>query len=105
MVNFQQDNALSLTSHETKTWLQQNKIQILDWPSNSPDLNIIENVWGYLSRQFFAGGRQYHSGVDLIHEIHKTWNNLNINYIRSLYESIPDRIFDIIKSNGKYTKY
>lgn len=65
----------------------------------------MENIWGYLSRQVYASGRQFNSSADLVQEINKTWNNLDLNYIHSLYGSIPERIFEVIKNNGKYTKY
>ena len=33
------------TSRIAMNFLTQNRIDIIDWPSNSPDLNPIENTW------------------------------------------------------------
>ena len=40
---FQQDNCRIHTSNAMKTWFTDQNLDLLDWPSFSPDMNIIEN--------------------------------------------------------------
>ena len=41
---FQQDNDPQHTAKITKEWLQKNSVTILDWPSQSLDLNPTEHL-------------------------------------------------------------
>ncbi len=36
------------TAKIIKEWFRTNKIVIIDWPANFPDLNLIENIWRQL---------------------------------------------------------
>lgn len=102
---FQQDNASIHTAKIIKSWFRDENMQVLDWPALSPDLNIIENAWGWLARKVFEGGKQYDNANDLIRAIHHNWNAMPMSIVKNLYKSIPKRLLEVVKLGGKSTSY
>lgn len=104
-VIFQQDNSAVHTAIEMEEFWEKTGIDILDWPSCSPDLNPIENLWGWMVRKIYEGGKIYKNISDLKVAILEAWNAVPNSLITSLIESMPNRCLAVIKSNGNKTKY
>ena len=77
----------------------------MEWPAQSPDLNIIENIWLYMKRELQKSAVDITTKNDLLLEIQSVWRNIELDYIRNLYQSIPDRLDNVIKMKGHLIKY
>ena len=89
----------------TKRWFKEHKVDVLAWPAKSPDLKIIENVWGPLVRAVYPNGKQYHNHNDLIWAIGTAWFAFSETYLQKLYRSIPRRLYKVLESKGKSIDY
>lgn len=105
---FQQDNdpAHKPASNHLKTWNNNHgsSVQILqNWPPNSPDLNPIENVWGWMEAKVNELGcktwAEYRAAVIRIgREVPK-------KMINNLYRSMPQRMRLVLEKEGGKTGY
>jgi hypothetical protein len=51
---FQQDNDPKHTSRRAREWFEEHNINVLDWPAQSPDINVIKHLWGTLKKKLQA---------------------------------------------------
>lgn len=102
---FQDDNATPHRSRHTIRWKADNDIEGMVWPAQSPDINIIENVWRYIKIRLQKVVHRIKTKEDLIRESKRVWMDIEPVYIRTLYNSIPTRIRRVLRANGAITKY
>ena len=102
---FQQDSAPCHVSKLSMSWFQQNHIQVLKWPGNSPDMNPIENLWELLKDEIHEV--PITNKVDLIERLIKVWfhSETIANQCENMISSMPRRIEALIKARGGQTKY
>ena len=101
---FMQDGAPCHRAKIVTQFLKAQKINILDWPGNSPDLNPIENLWTNLKNK--VSERQPTNAKMLEQAIKEVWvRDISPAYCRNLVESMPRRLEAVIKAKGGPTKY
>lgn len=86
-------------------WLKENHIQTPTWPSKSPDLSPIENVWGIMVKQVYFGKPRYKDLKSLEEAIFNAWNSIDTKMLKSLIESMPERMQSVIESSGQPIDY
>lgn len=109
---FQQDNTKIHTSKAIKEWFEKHSIQVIKWPSHSPDLNPIKHVWKMLKEALFklypelvylkANQLDIQRFKDMIKHAQRS---LDQSKIQELFHSIYKRIEAVRKAKGWYTKY
>ena len=100
---FQQDMAPAHTAKSTKTWLNDHRITVLDWPANSPDLNPIENLWGIAKRKM--RDMRPNNAAELKAAIEASWSSITPQQCHRLIASMPRLIEAVIHAKGAQTKY
>ena len=104
-VIFQHDNAPCHTAKKVKNYLSRAGFRVLPWPSQSPDLNPIENLWALIKHDLYYKAPKASSLDELFEIIKGIWESFPLELIRKLVHSMPRRINAVIRNNGGHIRY
>ncbi|GFU99554.1 transposable element Tcb1 transposase [Trichonephila clavipes] len=99
---YQDNNAPIHTAKIVQEWFAEHEGEVghLDWLPQSPDLNIIEHLWGYLESKLRARFPPPSTISALETALHEEWLHISLQVVNDLYASIPRRIQSVIQSKG-----
>ncbi len=102
----EQDNDPKHTANFIKNYLkhkeEQGVLEVMVWPPQSPNLNIIESVRDYMKR--LKDLRWPTCTKDLWLVLQDIWNNFSAKFLQKLCASIPRRTDAVSKAEGGHTK-
>ena len=80
---------------------------LVSWPSRSPDLNPLENLWALFKRHLlrFPVPPNLRQTRELVERELPNFEREHIKLFPKLYESLPKRMNMVVKSKGLPTKY
>ena len=99
----QEDNDPKHTSGKAQKWKENNHISRISWPSQSLDLNPMENVWAVLKANI--SNYKPTSTKHLIKIIKKEWKKLDGVFAENLVLSMKNRISLIVNNEGDHILY
>jgi len=102
-----QDNSRIHTSFQTMAYLliRLGADRIIPHAPKSPDCNPIENLFGIFSRYLHSNRQNYDNQNQLWAEIQNYWNQIDIQTVQNLADSMPERYNEVLAKNGSNTHY
>ena len=96
--HFMQDNARPHVDQKVERWLFDKHIPLIIMPPYSPDLNPIELLWSQLKP---AVHRRFAKSADELAEaVIAEWNQVDVNYLRSIVARMPGLMQKVIAAKG-----
>ena len=100
---FQQDNAPIGASYFMRDWFDNFDLITLEWPSRSPDLNPMENLWNWMARRVYGGGWQREDREELLESVMKRWPEIDQDCLGALARSMKKRCLSVMKAKSGRT--
>ena len=86
MINQFSKNMVFHTAKIVKRWKSGNNIKCMDWVAQSPDLNVIENVWSQLKYKISQKGPIKSNKNILKSRIVESWNSIQKGKYKENYK-------------------
>lgn len=78
-------------------------LQKMTWPPQSPDLNIIEQMWDLLDLKLAKDQRN--TPDQMWRRVQEAWAKIRPNEIQKYTDTMPKRCQAVIAAKGGHTKY
>ena len=116
-ITFQQDNARPHVSKKTQAFFDTATIEhgfvVMEWPSNSPDMNPIKNLWALLKMELHKRypdtatlrGPSYTIQQKLRERLMEVRWDIGEEVLDHLIDSMPSRVQALIEADGWYTEF
>ena len=100
---FQHDGDPKHTAKSVTKWLADNKVKVLDWAAQSPDINPIEHQWSALKRRVAV--HKPSNLAELRAVVEEEWNSIGSDVTKKLVESMSRLNQAVIASKGGAMRY
>ena len=102
---FQQDNARAHIARATRDFLQQNNVNVMNWPALTPDLNPIEHLWDEIQRWLNEEQPSPTTAAELSVAFQRVWARIPIAFTNRPVNSMYRRCAAVIDAGGGHTRY
>ena len=100
---FQQDNDPKHTSQYIKDYFIKKDVNLMEWASQSPDLNPIEHLWDYVKCE--VRKRKPKNLKELEEFIIEIWKKINSELCKRLVRTMNDHVTCVLKAKGRHIPY
>ena len=102
---FQHDNDPKHKSKDATSTIENLGLKVLDWPSQSPDMNPIEHLWDHIERELRKKQKHYSKQNDLWEDLQEILKEKHTEFCRKLISTMPRRVKDLLKAKGHFTRW
>jgi len=110
---FQQDDAKIHTGENTMAWFEEHRVQVVTWPANMPNMNLIKHVCKKLEERTHKRFPEIYKTPSsparvrraLAEALTDTWREeIEGDFLEMLWESIPRGAAALLEAKGWHTK-
>ena len=88
-MQFMQDNAPGHRAYASRDWFQDNNVTLFSpWPSKSPDMNPIENLWAQMETALNRRANRQRNEHQLWNAVREEWARVDMFDVRRLVFSM-----------------
>ena len=83
-----------------QSWFQTNRVQVMEWPTQSPDLSPIENLWADIKNAVYEAKPR--NAEELWNVVQSSWAAVPVDRCQKL---VDPRCEAVIRNHSYATKY